>query len=85
MSKHDLEYEHPTNCICPECKSENWYEQFDDTDIVQRAQALGVDPEERDRAISSLRWAVDYEDYDQLMAMGDLSGADVWAEGSMNL
>lgn len=39
----------------------------------------------REPTLGSLRWAVDCEDYDQLMAMGDLSGADVWAQEYMNL
>lgn len=47
------------------------------SEIVRRVQALGVDVEERERAISSLRWACDAADYDLMMAAGDLGGAEI--------
>ena len=49
-----------------------------DTAIVAAFQARELADEVRQRAISSLRWAVEPDDYDQLMAMGDLGGAELW-------
>lgn len=46
--------------------------------LVAAFQARELAEEVRERAITSLRWAVEPDDYDQLMAMGDLGGAELW-------
>ena len=52
-----------------------------DAEPVQDAQ------DSREPTLGSLRWACDSDDYDATMLRfaGSLGGADVWAEGSMNL
>lgn len=48
-----------------------------DTAIVAAFQARELAEEVRQRAITSLRWAVEPEDYDLIMAAGDLGGAEI--------
>lgn len=55
-----------------------------DSELVRAFQALDDDyADSRERAISSLRRFVEPDDYDLVMAAGDLGGAelDAWKDG----